>query len=82
MSERTLTLSGFALNSLHHGHEIVVVDSEGRCVAVTPPEATQENSVGLRVQLRPADLDLIESPEGLVCASADGAMGWLVRVAA
>lgn len=81
MSAQTITLTGFALNALRHGREVVVADSGGQPVAVRAEGAGQEEWSGPEVELSRADLDLIESPDGLVVADTTGTTGWTVQVA-
>ncbi len=67
MSDRTITLTGFAMRSLRAGHEIVVTDSEKRLVAVCPDGATSEATDEPVVRVTPANLDEIErEPDGLL----------------
>lgn len=78
MSERTITLSGFALLSLRRPGEIVVTDNGGQLVAICPDGVASEATDELRVSLSAADLDLIESPEGLIVADVTRTTGWRI----
>ncbi len=67
MSERTITLSGFAMHSLRLPHEIVVTDDDGRQVAICPDGAVSEATDEPLIRLTAANLDEIErEPEGVL----------------
>ncbi len=84
MSKRAITLSGFALNSLHHGHEIMVADSDGATVAVRPEFTTILEPLQADRQLVLSDVVLAEVAAGesrVVPSAGDRTYGWTVRVA-
>jgi hypothetical protein len=85
INERTIVLPRAAFFKLREGRATVAVpDSEGQRVFLFAKRVWPSDRVpGPRpaVVLTDADLDLIGSPEGLVCSSPDGAASWLIRVA-
>ncbi len=58
----------------------MLTDSIDQLVAVRLDSTRPEGLGGIELVLSQADLALIESPEGLICADATRSTGWTVRV--
>jgi hypothetical protein len=84
MSELTITLTRALFERLRTGQHIWWDDNTGREVLVRM-EGGDPNYVynGATVAaLTSGDLDLIESPDGLIVADVTGTTGWRIRMEA
>lgn len=82
MSELTITLTRAKLEWLRAGKHIWWDDNTGREVLLRM-EGADPGEVydgAAMAELSSADLDLIESPEGLIVADVTGTTGWRVLV--
>ncbi|AEV86879.1 hypothetical protein ACWT_5861 [Actinoplanes sp. SE50] len=83
MTARILTLKPSQMQRLRQQQHVWWDDSTGREVLVrTDPGGRVDTYPGaLVLTLTPADLDLIETPDGLVCADETRTTGWTVCMA-
>jgi hypothetical protein len=77
-----IVLTDWQATDLLNGRFVDAVDSDERPVTVYLPVFTPHpTAAGYPVlALTPDDLELAESPEGLVCGAVGGSAGWTVRV--
>jgi hypothetical protein len=84
MSELTITLTRALFERLRTGQHIWWDDNTGRevLVRVEGAEPTDAYDGAAMAELSPADLDLIEAPDGLIVADVTGTTGWRIRMEA